>query len=476
MPSVKFTLTILLVLLLCSCSKKIIPEKPVLNTTVQFLDSLPMSEIDIPLKLNLKSIYAIAEKEVGQVYASPGYPSDYVVENCDTRYMYRFRRGPLQMKAQGNQLNMAFTGYYQMAGGQRICSGSGSDRVAVSPWSPSCTCGLREGERKVSVAFKAGFGLANNYQVKASINRMDPVPLDKCTVCFWGQDITQNVMHRLSAQLDEARISMVDTLQSINLRPQFQRIWDILNTVQPIYTYGYLQINPQKIRISNISASNDTLLLSVGISARPVITQSVQQVSKTVIPDISTSAQAKGFSIFIDTYLNYDSLSSLLSATLKDKRIDVEKTGKYIIVQRCEVYGVNNEKLILKVSFTGSESGLFYITGKPVYDPVKKQLSVENLDFDIRTKDVLVKSAAWLFNRRILAMLQSYSRFDLLTYETMVMDKINSQLTSEIKPGISMKGQVKSVSINKIYPFSDNLVIRFSTTGMLDILVNSISF
>ncbi len=297
MPSVKFTLLIAVSILFTACSKKIIPEKPSLNNTLHYMDSLPMSEIDIPVKINLKPVYAIAEKEVDLVYTSPGYPTDYVVENCDTRYMYRFRRGPLQIRSNGNQVNMGFTGYYQMAGGQRVCTGTGSDRIPVSPWSPTCTCGLREGERKVSVAFTATFNIAGNYQVKAGINRLDPVPLDKCTVCFWGQDITATVMQRLTTQLDEARKSMIDTLQSVNLRPQFQQVWDLLNTVQPLYNYGYLQINPQKIRISNMSARNDTMVLSMGISARPVITQQYPQVTRTVIPDITTSLPSRGFSI-----------------------------------------------------------------------------------------------------------------------------------------------------------------------------------
>jgi len=476
MPNVKFTLLIICTILLTSCSKKIIPEKPSLNNTIQHLDTLPLSEIDIPVRINLAPVYGIAEKEVDQVYTSPGYPNDYVVENCDTRYMYRFRRGPLQIKSHGSQVSMGFTGYYQMAGGQRVCSGSGSNRAAISPWSPTCTCGLREGERRVSVAFTASFALAGNYGVKTTINRLEPVPLDKCTVCFWGQDMTSTVMQRLKAQLDEARQSMIDTLQMINLRPQFQQVWDLLNTVQPLYNYGYLQINPQKIRISNMMAVNDTMVFSMGISARPVITQQLPQVSHTVIPDISTSLPARGFNIYIDAYLDYDSLSKILNENLLHKRIDLEKMGKYVIIEKCTVYGANNEKLIFRVDFSGSETGVFYLTGKPVYDGVKKMLMMENLEYDIRTKDILVKSAEWLFSKRILKQLQAYSSFEVAPYEKMLLDKMNAQLRADIKPGISMSGEVRSMTINKIYPFSEKLVIRFSTTGSLDITVNNLSF
>jgi hypothetical protein len=288
--------------------------------------------------------------------------------------------------------------------------------------------------------------------------------------------MTSTVMQRLKAQLDEARHAMIDTLQSINLRPQFQQVWDLLNTVQPLYNYGYLQINPQKIRISNITAVNDTMVFSMGISARPVITQQLPQVSRTVIPDISTSLPARGFNIYIDAYLDYDSLSKILNENLLHKRIDLEKMGKYVILDKCSVYGANNEKLIIKVNFSGSETGVFYLTGKPVFDAEKKILNMENLEYDIQTRDILIKSAEWLFNKRILKELQSYSSFDISQYEKMLIDKMNAQLKAEIKPGISMTGEVKSMSINKIYPFSEKLVIRFSTSGSLDITVNNLSF
>ncbi len=150
--------------------------------------------------------------------------------------------------------------------------------------------------------------------------------------------------------------------------------------------------------------------------------------------------------------------------------------GKYIIVQHCSVYGANNEKLILRVDFKGSETGVFYLTGKPVYDTARKVLYLDNLEYDIRTKDLLVNSAEWLFNKRILRELQSYSKFDISQYEKMLLDKINPQLNSEIKPGISMVGEVRSIAIDRIYSFTENLVIRFRTMGSLDISINDISF
>ena len=186
-----------------SCSKKIIPDKPVLSKTRFTTDSLPVSEIDIPILINLKPLYDIANKNVQTIYSSPGWPNDFEVNNCDTRYMYRFKRGPLTIAAHANTVNFNFTGSYIIAGSQRLCTGSGSNRVPITPWTPTCTCGLNEGERRVNIGFKALINLENNYDVSAGLERMEPQQLDKCTVCFWGQDITPTVIAQLKMQLNE---------------------------------------------------------------------------------------------------------------------------------------------------------------------------------------------------------------------------------------------------------------------------------
>jgi hypothetical protein len=283
-------------------------------------------------------------------------------------------------------------------------------------------------------------------------------------------------MNRLKAQLDDAGKSMQDTLRTISLRPQFQQVWDMLNTAQSVYNLGYLQINPQKLRISNFTTYRDTLYLSLGLSARPVISQERPVVNRTVVPDISDFNQRKGFNIFMDAFLDYDSLSNLLNLQIRNKRIDLDKIGKYVVVEQCQVYGASNEKLIVKINFSGSDQGIFYLTGKPEYDSEKKLLRLKDLDFDIRTKDFLLKTANWLFSRKIINELQPYTKFEVSLYETSILSKINAELNREIKKGIFMSGNVVKIGIVKIYPFTEKLVIRFSSSGEVNLAVNSVEF
>src|SRR5215471_2518497 len=265
--SVKPFLVICLFLLVIfsSCSKGIIPDKPSLARTDFKMDSLPESEINIPIQVNLKPIYALAEKTVDTVFTSPNWPDGWVQDKCDTRYKYTFRRGPLQMKTAGASLTLAFTGYYKVIGSSRVCVNG----AAVSPWTPACRCGYDEGERKVNVSFQNSIMIQPDLKASLAIKRLEPQPIDKCTVCFWGQDVTRQVMDGLKEELDSAKVEMERNFKNYDLRPKFQMVWDQLNKVYDIYGLGWLQINPTQIRINNFFAKNDTLNISVGISAKP---------------------------------------------------------------------------------------------------------------------------------------------------------------------------------------------------------------
>ncbi len=460
-----------------SCSKKIIPEKPQLNISVAAQDTLPVSDIDIPVQIPLQPLIKMAESQIDLQYTSPGWPNDFVVDSCSSRYMYRFRRGPVKISGSVTDLKLEFMGFYQIAGSQRLCAGVGSNQVALTPWSPPCTCGLKEGERKVQVGFNVDIRLNSNYSVDPHIKSLPPVPLDKCNVCLWSSDITTTIMDRLLAQMEDARKAIEDSIRIMQLRPKFQQLWDSLNATIALAGIGYVRINPEKLRFSRFIVQKDTLVFSMGISARPIVSQYRPAPGpRTVIPDISDFQLRKGFSLFLDAHLDYDSLSKILNEKMHKKRIDLDQVGKYVIVENCQIYGADKEKLIFKLDFSGSESGTFYLTGKPVYDAVKKQLSVSDLEYDIRTKDMLVKTAKWLFNRRILTTLQSYTRFELAAHESTLISQINRQSPRELYPGVWVNGSVNAVSLIRILPSREKLLVRFSSTGNMSLIITRLDF
>ncbi len=462
---------ILVLFVSASCSHKINPSKPSLPVSDFKLDSLPDSEINIPVQINLQPLYSMAEKNIDTIFTSPGYPDKWVYEGCSTRYKYSFRRGPLQMKASGNTLNLGFTGYYKIIGSTRACING----TAISPWTPPCKCGFDEGERKVNVSFVNSFIVQPDYKVRLFVNRMEPQPLNKCEVCFWGQDITTQVMKELKNDLDDAKKNIEQSYGLVDLRSRFQQIWDQLNKSYDIYGLGWLQIHPQQVRINSLYASNDLLNVYLGLSAKPVISFEKPAEQNSPIPNITNSATAPGFNIFLDAILQYDSLGNILNQQIEGRQFDLGKgpVKKKFVINSCQIFGAGNEKLIIRVDFGGSAEGTAYFTGKPSYDPNSHLVEVKDLDFDVKTKDKFLKTASWLFNKKITDEISSYTKFDLTSFIDSTQMALNQQLNREWMPGIHSYGNISAINLLGIYPLSKFLVLRSNCSGLLSMQINT---
>jgi hypothetical protein len=140
------------------------------------------------------------------------------------------------------------------------------------------------------------------------------------------------------------------------------------------------------------------------------------------------------------------------------------------------LYGSGNEKLIIKVQFAGTNEGTVYFTGKPIYNKDTHIIEVKDLDFDVRSKDALLKAADWLFNKKISNEIGKYARFDLTGYIDTAKAQINQQLNREWIKGIRSYGAINDIRLMGIFPLTRNLVIRSNCTGNLSVKVESINF
>ncbi|MFM2137999.1 MAG: hypothetical protein RJA57_306 [Bacteroidota bacterium] len=474
MTRIPILLLLVLTLATAARSQRIDPARPDLSPESFRMDSLPESELNIPIRVSLKPLFSSAEKSVDTVFTSGGYPDEWVQEGCDIRYKYRFRRSPLKLEGVGNTLSLGFTGFYQIVGSTRVCVSG----TVLSPWSPACRCGFSEPERRVNVSFLSAFGLDPDYKMRLYIKRNEPQPLDKCEVCFWGQDITKQVMKGLTTELDAAKKELEKTYGITDLRPRIRQVWEQLSRPYSLYGLGWLQIQPQRFRINQLFIRKDTLHLALGLSAKPVIRFEIPPTTETPLPELGSASVRKGFSVFLDAILSYDSLGRIMNQQLKGETYDLKKgfVKKKFILDSCQVYGGGNDKLILRIHFSGSNKGIFYLVGRPVYDTATRMLLVHDIDFDIKSRNLLLGSADWLFDKRITREITALARFDLGPYLDSAHLHLNRELNRELQKGVRCQGSIQTLTIAGIFPQQQHLVIRTRCEGALSIRMDSIGF
>src|SRR5712672_3218982 len=118
--------------LACSSTKKTADSKKELQT----LPELPLSELDIPIKIAAAPILAKAEKLVPPEFTSDAWP-EFMQPLCGFRYKYRFVRTGLQVSCINNLFSIRFGGNYQVSGSKCLCTAG----IPVTPWI-SGNCGF----------------------------------------------------------------------------------------------------------------------------------------------------------------------------------------------------------------------------------------------------------------------------------------------------------------------------------------------
>ncbi|AHF17182.1 DUF4403 family protein [Niabella soli] len=445
------------------CQPAIHTPAPQLSAPAYPAATVPESNIDIPVQIDLAPFFALANKQVDTLFTSPHFPDDWVQEGCGIRYKYSFRRGPLQFTIKNTTIDIAFTGYYKIIGSTRACVNG----KALSPWTPACQCGFEEGERKVKVGLTVHLFLMTNYSIKMQVVRKEPEPLDRCTVCFWGQDITTSILDALKKELDQSKAGLEKGYGRIDLKPRFQQLWNIMNTPYNINNMGWLQLNPQRIRINNVTAANDQLQIGVGLAARPIIRFEKPEPLITPVPHIGNFSRDKGFRIYADLVMNYDSLSRLLTEQIKGKEFVFSKAfiKKRFVFQECRLVGSADNRLVIQVRFTGTNNGSFFVTGKPLYYADSRTFRITDVDFELQSKNALLKTADWLFSRKITSTIETMAQYDLTSILNTAKTNISQQLNRSFIKGVSGNGSIQDITVAGIFPQSNWLAVRAYCSG-----------
>jgi len=125
--------------------------------------------------------------------------------------------------------------------------------------------------------------------------------------------------------------------------------------------------------------------------------------------------------------------------------------------------------LHIKVDFSGKKKGTIYLTGTPSFDAEKQRISFPDLEFDVKTKSALIKSAKWLFDKKITNMLRDAANMELSEYLDEFKVTVDESLNGEVDTGVWMNGAVDDIKIDYIYPREDALFMRISSKGTLGI-------
>jgi hypothetical protein len=458
MKKIKILFTITIFLFSCGSIK---PEKPIneMQETPQI--SQPISSVVVPIKINLAPYLKETENSIPKKFTGKE-------ENCEgVSFSYTFFRDPIQFKGNKNSLSFEVDGKYALK--LNYCPQCtdlfDSKGNCVVP-RIYASCGVNEPLRKITVGYSTQLSISPDYKIKSKTDLQKVETIDPCEITVFKYDATKKLKEEITKALENLEKDIDKEIGKVDLKTQAESAWKTLSNPIPLGKYGFLYSNPSKIGLDNLSFNGNYATFDLSIGLNPMLnTNLIEEKKKTELPKLSNFTNKEGFVITLDILASYDSLSSILSKEIKGKEIDIK--GKKVIFEQMKIFGSSNNKLNFEIEFSGKKEGVLYLNGTPNFDKEQQVISFPDLEFDVKTKSALLKSAKWLFSDKITDMIRLNTVFDLKPHIETVKTTLNKQINTQIQKGISLKGNIQKVEMENIYPSEKQLIIRINSEGKI---------
>ncbi len=449
-----YFLAVLLFISISSC-KTIQPNAPLRGSGK--IPSIPefTSQIIIPIKADLSNYFLMAEKSVPTENKGEENPCEGL------RYAYLFKRGPLNFSGKDKFLKLSLNGAYQVSGS--YCAKCAYEKCLLK--TPTFSCGVHEPMRNISIGFISEVGLSSTYrlQTKTSVDFIQPI--DPCKISFANIDITEKLVSQIRTSLQQLAAEVDIQTSTYPFRKQIEEVWNKLSGEFPAGELGYFYINPQSFSLSSIQFDGKYLNVQTGIRCQPAFSLKSEQQQKKPLPDMEKIGTENGFALFVDASLPYPELNRMAKRMLPDTTFVIN--GRSFHIDEISFMQAAENKLTTKIRFSGNKKGTIYLTGTPVLDTLKNEVSMPDLDFDIDSKNILVKSASWILDGKIEKKLRKKMIFPLSTLMASTKKEAETAMNRKLENGITLKGNINLLQTKYIYALPEKMIVRIKTTGML---------
>ena len=269
---------------------------------------------------------------------------------------------------------------------------------------------------------------------------------------------------KLTKEIDNA------VKQNFSLKKYVQDMWVTMQKpIKVSDTYNlWLKLNPQQFSATPLINQNGKLKISLGIKTiiETYMGDEPKQNINNTLPDF---VQAKTFDntfvINLMSEVTYKSADSLAKQYLKGKTFTQGK--RTVTVTDIKVYG-NNDKMVIGTTLKGSINGTIYLTGVPVFEQETQTVKIKDIDYDMQTKNKLLKTADWLMHGTFVKMIEPSLTMPIGDKLEESRKMIQSQLTNNhLTKNILLNGTLQNLSIENIFLTPESIKVLVNLKGSL---------
>jgi hypothetical protein len=459
-----YLIPVLLFVQLFSACKTIKPDEPHYETSKkQFTRSV--SYVNIPLEIPLQVI----ENKINAQFKGVIYDDDsYTRPTVDDVKIRVYQNNRIGVTAIGNELKFTIPlkiwaqGRYEPCA---ICPEIEKQTVFdVEVYLRSKVEILKDYKFRINTVSD---GFEWKSQPKISIGPIN-VPIAR---------LLENVIDKQLQSITKEIDSNVNGL--IDLRQNIESLWSIAQ--DPILlddsSQTWLKAEPKALLLAPITSNQSALSIILGLETylETFTGNKPSLLEKKPLPDLRTATRTvQDFTIQIRSELSFDVATEIAKKQLLGQEFHFKK--KVVRIEDIQIYG-KGDLAYVKLIMSGSLKGELFLSGIPTFNSQTNELSIEQLDYDLQSKNVLVKAGSWLLNGTLQKQLQQYMRYSFDNEISSIRNDLSSRIKkTKHKNLFTLKGNLKEFKVRDVYMAQDHFDIVLDVQGNAKIMFDSADF
>lgn len=345
--------------------------------------------------------------------------------------------------------------------------------------------GYRDTEFKMRVRLISEVEFSSDWQLisRTQVDSYDWITEPSISVAGFGIPIKGMISRMLNKNADKIT-KAIDQQVKENFQVK-EKIRDAWILAQQPYLISeefntWLVNTPEEIEAQLPDARNGNLNIHVGIKGytQTMVSQETPVRSKIVkLPPLKTVDNLpQSFNIGLISSISYEEASVMAEKYFKDKTFYFSNNRYSIQIKNIRLYG-QNERLVINAGLSGSINGHVFLTGVPKYDPATQSLFLEDLEYDLNTRNVLIKAANWLLHAKFLKMMREAMVFPIGDQLNTLTETIRASMANhELSDGIVLRGRLNEALPDKVHLTPDHIYTIIQANGNLDLHIEKINY
>ena len=443
------------------------PAEVYLYTNMQIQNEKHRSVVNVPVELSLVDVAKQLNAQVqGLIYEDNSFEDD----NQDGFKTKVWKNAPITVEIRDSLLFCTVP--------LKIWA---EKAYSISPLGLKMS-GSQATEFAINLKFFTRFGLNPDWHVNTQTASAGFDWITKPMIRVAGVEIpiTGLVSRKISENLERFSKAIDENVkQNFEIKKYVLQAWNTIREPR-LLSEAYrtwLLITPTDVLMSPFEMANGKIKSTIGIRGftQTIIGEKPVRKAEIEIPNLQiTTDVPKGFEVGIIGVMSHAEATRLAAAQFIGQKYEFNKGAYKVEVTSLEIYG-QNEKLVIKAGLKGSLEGVIYLKGVPYYDPATRMLSLKNVDYDLNTRNLLVKTANWFLQGRFAKQMEKQFIFPIGPQMDEAQKTIRQQLTSRrVAKGIELAGDIETLAPDQVYLTATSLVALVMAKGRVEVKIDGL--